>query len=136
MKYVIPVFSSIAQAPATVVVEPIQLRAPRRQLPMPMIERVLAYITEHRGCTGSDMAEEFGLPVTAISVHTTRLRNRGIVRKTKIPGDRSPKWEAGCDPEVELDLEQKDQPKQSSVSTWTPHHSRDPLVAFLFGEAR
>lgn len=102
-----------------------------------MINLIEAYIEIHPGCASGDIAQAFNLKITQVSIHTTRLRRRGVIRKSRKPdtGQRS-YWEPGVDPVVDERNEAFGQPSQETVSTWTPHHERDILVAALFGESK
>lgn len=102
-----------------------------------LIRRVEAFVVETPGCTGTDIARAMGVPVTTISVQTSRLRASGSIRPmAKTPGNPRTRWEEGMDSDVEARLSSLGRPSQATVSTWTPHHSRDPLVAFLFGASK
>lgn len=102
-----------------------------------LIRRVEAFVIEAPGCTGTDIAREMGVPVTTISVQTSRLRASGSIRPmAKTPGNPRTRWEEGMDADVEARLSSLGRPSQATVSTWTPHHSRDELVTFLFGAAK
>lgn len=102
------------------------------------LNRALAIISgpfgEGKGVRMREIAAKLGCNANTANTYCAELRARGLVHMQRT-GNKV-LWIAGKDPEPPLERvpsKQCHMPKQTTVSTWEPHHVRDPLDALLFG---
>lgn len=99
----------------------------------------LLYIIGKEGDNGIrrlELAERARIPADTTYTYCNELRRRGLIHVHRVGNDQ--RWRCGVGRvQAVAKLPRERAPvndtKQSTVSTWTPHHERDPLVAFLFG---
>lgn len=96
--------------------------------------RVMDYVGKHARCEATQIAEALGINTNSVRTILGRARERGEVKRTASGGGRIVLWELGHDDTWEpKDEPALGSPHRSTVSTWEPHHQRDPLVSALFG---
>lgn len=105
------------------------------------LQLLLTAITDsgHVGITRAQLSSKLSIHMSTVSPYTDELRERDLVYCVR---DRyEVRWFIGPNPGAEPKPKKPRtdrgwRAKQPTVSTWTPNHSRDPLVAFLFGASK
>lgn len=97
------------------------------------IAQVQRYVEKHGGCTTEEIARELDISQNVANMQVQRLRDKGKVRRVKIPGKRAIIWWPGKEENYIARVMTEGIPKQKTVSEWEPCKVRDPLIDLLFG---
>lgn len=95
---------------------------------------------EGAGVSTAAIAKHLGLSLNTAYTYCAELRERGQIHMRRKGSFVT--WVLGKDPDPRPPKSERrspamtDKPNRPTVSTWTPHHSRDPLVALLFGASK
>jgi hypothetical protein len=93
-------------------------------------DRILAYVRAHPESTTKEIRATFNLGLDRIGCCLTRMKAAGLLVSEKLPGDRSLRWSA-----VEEDQIDSLPMRQTVRQTWEACHMRHWLDVALFGEA-
>lgn len=106
------------------------------------LSQVLAIIQEHgsEGIPRWKIVADSRINTHMVYVYCVELQKRGLVHTKRFRTGAV--WRAGPNPRPTPKQRERAEfgpkgamPKQTTVSTWTPHHERDVLVSALFGKS-
>lgn len=97
------------------------------------IAQVLRFVEKNPGCDSAAISEELDIDQNTANTNCQRLREKGKLRRVKIPGQRSATWWPGKEEGFGMLPNAHDKPKRQTVSEWEPCTLRDPLIDALFG---
>lgn len=107
---------------------------PLKSEALPDVQRVRNHIIDNPRVSVREIVAALGLSGTVVRNAVFRLNANGAIRRADSEGqDKRVRWESGMDAEYEKRQAEFGQPKQVTVSTWTPEKRRDYLTAALFG---
>lgn len=99
-----------------------------------ILDQICKYIADHPKCSRDDVADYFMLAPRTVNGHLLKLRRTGKIRRDVRYGvEGGSLWEIGTQAGMTPDgpLDQIGEPRRVTVTTWEPHHFRDPLVAWI-----
>lgn len=93
-------------------------------------QKILAFVLANPLCTTREIAERMDLAHTFAAEALHRLARQGKVVREQANGVPPNFWRGANEDDVDgVPV------RRRAVTTWKPHHHRDPLVAAMFGPA-